>query len=107
MKVGKILGCLKFGRADGPPFMKFFTRGSDQQKIAARTVRPITADGPPDAPVSFGYTDNMSTKQAPTVRQGSVDGLGGIGRSEQLRSVRRLCIGVIGWHVMQVRTVRK
>ena len=53
--------------------MKFFTRGSDQQKIVARSVRPWTADGPPDAPVSFGYTDGLSTEQVadgpPKVRE--------------------------------------
>ena len=54
--------------------MEFFTRGSDQQKIEALTVRPWTADGPPDAPVSFGYTDDVSTMQARTVRQVSADG---------------------------------
>jgi hypothetical protein len=50
MKVGKILGYLNFGSADSPP---------------------LSADGPPDAPASFGYTDGVSTKQARTVRQGT------------------------------------
>ena len=38
-------------------------------KIQRRTVRQDIADGPPDAPVSFGYTDDVSTMQARTVRQ--------------------------------------
>ena len=66
--------------------MKFFTRGSDQQKIAARTVRQYTADGPPDAPVSYGYTDDVSTKQARTVRQVSADGPVGFSQSDACAS---------------------
>ena len=93
MKVGKILDCLKFGSADGPRIRggrsaihEFFTRGCDQQKIAARTVRPWTADGPLDAPVSFGYTNDVSTKQARTVRQVSADGPVGFGQSDACAS---------------------